>query len=48
MEDDFGVDDELILLAFNIKKEIYEILDSFLSFLMKHQEKKSITCFPLF
>jgi hypothetical protein len=47
MDNDFGVDDELTLLAFNITKEIYRTLDSFLSFLMKYQEKKLITCFPL-
>jgi hypothetical protein len=47
MDNDFGVDDKLTLLAFNITKEIYGMSDSFLSFLMKYQEKKLITCFPL-
>jgi hypothetical protein len=33
MDDDFNVALELFLLAFSIKKEVYGVFDSFLSFL---------------
>ncbi len=40
MEDDYGVVDDLALLASNIKREFHGILYSFLSFLMKYEKKK--------
>ncbi len=38
--DDFGVVIKLPLLVLNIKKEVRGVLDSFLSFLRRHEEKK--------
>jgi hypothetical protein len=40
MEDQYVVVNELILLAFNIRKEFCGVLDSFLSFLKKNEEEK--------
>jgi hypothetical protein len=40
MEDDSILSNELLLLAFNIKKEVINVLDSFLSFLKKYENKK--------
>jgi hypothetical protein len=40
MEDDLIIVDELVLLVFNIRKEVCGVLDSFLSFLMKYETKK--------
>jgi hypothetical protein len=37
---------ELSLLAFNIRKEVARILDSFLTFLRSYGKKKLITCSP--
>jgi len=39
--DDFDVVIKLPLLAFNIKKEVCGVLDSFLSFLRRHEKKSS-------
>jgi hypothetical protein len=36
MEDEFGVDDELILLASNIKREAWGVLNYLLSFIRKY------------
>jgi hypothetical protein len=44
MEEDFGVALELICLASNIRKEVCGILDMFLSFLKKSDDKKRIIC----
>jgi hypothetical protein len=44
MEEDFGVILELICLASNIRKEVCGVLDIFLSFLKKFDEKKHIIC----
>jgi hypothetical protein len=41
MEEDYGVALELICLAYNIRKVVYEVLDNFLSFLKKFNEKKN-------
>jgi len=41
MKKDFGVALELICLAFNIRKEVCGILDSFLYFLKKFDERKA-------
>ncbi len=41
MEDQYVVVNELTLLAFNIKKEFCDVLDSFLSFLKKYEEEKT-------
>jgi hypothetical protein len=41
MEDDSIVSDELFLLAFNIRGEIINVLDSFLSFLKKYENGKT-------
>jgi hypothetical protein len=46
IEDDRVVSDELVVLTSNIKTEICGVLDSFLSFLKKCEEKKPTTCFP--
>jgi hypothetical protein len=37
MEDDSIIFDELSLLAFNIKREVINVLDSFFSFLKKYE-----------
>jgi hypothetical protein len=36
MDEDFGMVNELSLLASNIQKEVYVVLDSFFSFLRKY------------
>jgi hypothetical protein len=41
MEKDGNVVYELSCLAFNIKKEVIKVLDSFLSFLKKYEERKA-------
>jgi hypothetical protein len=41
MQEDFGVALDLICLASNIRKEVCGILDSFLSFLNKFDERKT-------
>jgi hypothetical protein len=41
MEDDFIVFDELSLLVPNIVREVINVLDSFLSFLKKYENKKA-------
>jgi hypothetical protein len=41
MEEEFTVVDELIFFASNIKKEVCVVLESFLSFLRKFEEKKT-------
>jgi hypothetical protein len=46
MDDDFAIILELSLFAFNIKKEVCGVLDSFLSFLKNMKKEKPITCFP--
>jgi hypothetical protein len=38
MDDDFNVALELFLLASNIKKEVYGVFDSFLSFLKIYEK----------
>ncbi len=40
MENDSIISDELFLLAFNIKRELINVLDFFLSFLKKYENKK--------
>jgi hypothetical protein len=40
MEDDSIIFYELSLLAFNIKREVINVLDSFISFLKKYENKK--------
>ncbi len=40
MEDDSIIFYELFLLASNIRKEVINVLDSFLSFLKKHENRK--------
>jgi hypothetical protein len=40
MEDDSTFSDELSLLTFNIGREVINVLDSFLSFLKKYENKK--------
>jgi hypothetical protein len=41
MEDDSIIFDELFLLAFNIRREVVNVLDSFLSFLKKYENRKA-------
>ncbi len=41
MDDDSIVSDELSLLAFNIRKEVINVLDSFLSFLKVYDKRKA-------
>jgi hypothetical protein len=45
MDDDFSVAFELFLLASNIKKELCDVLDNFLSFLKNMMKEKITTCF---
>jgi hypothetical protein len=45
MEEDGIVAHELSCLASNIKKEIIQVLDSFLSFLKKNEERKAHNIF---
>jgi hypothetical protein len=40
LEDDSIISNELSLLAFNIRREVINVLDSFLSFLKKYEIKK--------
>jgi hypothetical protein len=47
IDDDFAITLELFLFASNIKKEVCGVLDSFLSFLKKYEEKKSHNMFSL-
>jgi hypothetical protein len=47
MEEDGNVVYELSCLASNIKKEIIQVLDSFLSFLKKYEERKAYSMFFL-
>jgi hypothetical protein len=39
MDDDLIIDDELALLGFDIRKEVCGVLDSFLSFLKKNENR---------
>ncbi len=41
MDDDSIVNDELSSLAFNIRREVINVMDSFLSFLKVYDKKKS-------
>jgi hypothetical protein len=41
MEDDSIIFYELYLLAFDIRREVINVLDSFLSFLKKYKNKKA-------
>jgi len=41
MEDDSIISNELSLLAFNIRREVINVLDSFLSILKKYENKKA-------
>jgi hypothetical protein len=41
IEDDSIIYNELSLLAFNIRREVTNVLDSFLSFLKKYENKKA-------
>jgi hypothetical protein len=41
MEDEFGLANELALLAFNIRMEVCGVLNSFFSFLMTYKEKRN-------
>jgi hypothetical protein len=45
MDDDFSVAFELFLLASNIKKELCDVLDNFLSFFKNMMKEKITTCF---
>jgi len=47
LDDDSAITFELSLFASNIKKEIYGVFDSFLSFLKKYEEKKADNMFSL-
>jgi hypothetical protein len=40
MEDDSIIFNELSLLAFNTRREVINVLDSFLSFLKKYENRK--------
>jgi len=40
MENDANVVNGLAFLAFNIKREVYNVLDFFFSFLRKYEKKK--------
>jgi hypothetical protein len=41
MEDDSIISNELFLLAFNIRREVINVLDLLLSFLKKYENKKA-------
>jgi len=45
MEEDGNVVYELSCLASNIKKEVVQVLESFLSFLKNMKKERSIICF---
>ncbi len=47
MEDEFNLANELTLLASNIRKEVCDVLNFFLSFLRKYKEKKAHNMVPL-
>jgi hypothetical protein len=46
MEDDMALALELSTLASNIRKQVSNVLDFFLSFLMNNEKRKPITCYP--
>jgi len=41
IEDEFGLANELAMLAFNIRMKVCGVLNSFFSFLMKYKEKRN-------
>jgi hypothetical protein len=41
-DNEFGLANELALLAFNIRMEVCVVLDFFFSFLMKYEEKRTL------
>jgi hypothetical protein len=41
IEEEFGLTNELAMLAFNIRMEVCNVLNSFFSFLMKYKEKRN-------
>jgi hypothetical protein len=47
LDDDFVITFEFFLFASNIKKEVCGVLDSFLSFLIKYEERKAHNMFSL-
>jgi hypothetical protein len=47
MYNDSNINDELSLLAFNIKSELINVLDSFLSFLKVYDKRKTYNVFFL-
>jgi hypothetical protein len=47
MEEDGNIVYELSCLASNIKKEVVQVLDFFLSFLKKYEERKAHNMLPL-
>jgi hypothetical protein len=47
MEDDFIISNELSLLAFNIRREVINALDSFLSFLKNYENTKAYNMISL-
>jgi len=47
MDDDLIIIDELFLLEYNIRKEVINVLDFFLSFLRKYDNKKFYNMVPL-
>jgi hypothetical protein len=45
IDDDFGINLEIFLLDFNIKKKPCGMFNLFLSFLKIYEEEKFLTCF---
>jgi hypothetical protein len=45
MEDNMAMALELFILALNIMKQVCDVLDGFLSFLVKHEKRMHITCY---
>ncbi len=43
IDDDFGIAFELSLFAIHVKKEVCDVLESFLFILWKYEEKNPIT-----
>jgi hypothetical protein len=46
IDDDACINIELGTLEMNMKKEVFEVIDYFLSFLIKYDERELIICYP--
>ncbi len=45
IDDNFGIAFELIFFAINIKKEVCDVLELFISFFQRYEKNNPITCY---